>query len=88
MRKVERSNSQSLQRNQHDSDEDGFLPEFTSTIHDLVDLREGERAHFDCCLSPQLVGDSSLKVVWTKDGQQIQSSRSAAFVYVSFAHQS
>ena len=77
MRKVERQNSQSFQESQYnqvDSDEDGHLPEFTSNIHDIVDLREGERAHFDCCLIPQLVGDSSLKVIWTKNGQSVQTS--------------
>lgn len=78
MRKVERQSSQSFQQesqyNQADSDEDGHLPEFTSNIHDIMDLREGERAHFDCCLIPQLVGDSSLKVIWTKDGQNVQTS--------------
>ncbi|OQV22407.1 Titin [Hypsibius exemplaris] len=76
MRRVDRSNSVVHNDSQFDpdSDEDGHLPEFTSNVHDLVDLREGDRAHFDCCLIPQLVGDSSLKVVWTKNGQPIQAS--------------
>lgn len=52
----------------------GQKPQFTTQIQDIVGLKDGQSAHFECTLIP--VNDPNLKVEWYHNGQQIlQSSR-------------
>jgi titin len=52
----------------------GQKPKFTTQIQDIVGLKDGQSAHFECTLVP--VNDPDLKVEWYHNKQQIlQSSR-------------
>lgn len=52
----------------------GQKPRFTTHIQDIVGLKDGQSAHFECTLVP--VNDPDLKVEWFHDGKPIlQSSR-------------
>lgn len=52
----------------------GQKPKFTTHIKDIVGLKDGEAAHFECTLVP--VNDPNLKVEWFHNGQPLlQSSR-------------
>nr|CAD7404271.1 unnamed protein product [Timema cristinae] len=56
----------------------GQKPHFTSQIQNLVGLKDGESAHFECTLIP--VGDPQLKVEWFHNGQPIRHSTRMKFV--------
>lgn len=52
----------------------GQPPKFTTQIKDIVGLKDGQSAHFECTVVP--VNDPNLKVEWFHNGQPIlQSSR-------------
>ncbi|CAH1976506.1 unnamed protein product [Acanthoscelides obtectus] len=52
----------------------GQKPKFTTHIKDIVGLKDGQSAHFECTLIP--VNDPNLKVEWYHNGQPLlQSSR-------------
>lgn len=52
----------------------GEAPKFTTQIQDIVGLKDGQSAHFECTLTP--INDPKLKVEWFHNGQPIlQSSR-------------
>lgn len=52
----------------------GQPPKFTTQLKDIVGLKDGQPAHFECTLVP--VNDPKLKVEWFHDGRPIlQSTR-------------
>lgn len=52
--------------------EAGQKPKFTTHIQDIVGLKDGQSAHFECTLIP--VNDPQLKVEWYHNGQPILHS--------------
>lgn len=47
-------------------------PVFKSPIKDQINIKEGAFAHFEARLEP--LNDSTLKVVWLKDGKPVEAS--------------
>lgn len=52
--------------------EDGHAPVFTSEFTSLVNMSEGEIAHFEAGLTP--IGDQTMKVEWFYNGKSIEAS--------------
>lgn len=48
-------------------------PRFKTALKDLTNLKENDKAHFECKLAPY--GDSTMKVEWFKDGQPLHHGR-------------
>ncbi|CAG0878668.1 unnamed protein product [Darwinula stevensoni] len=50
----------------------GQKPHFTTHIQDVIGLKDGDSAHYECNLVP--VGDPNMKVEWFHNGQPIRHS--------------
>lgn len=50
----------------------GQKPRFTTQIQNLVGLKDGQSAHFECTLVP--VGDPNMKVEWFHNGKPLRHS--------------
>lgn len=71
-----------------DEEEEAVItaPKFHSPMKDLLQLKEGQSAHFETKLTP--VNDPNLKVIWMFNGRPIDASRFCIreLVRESFAH--
>ncbi|XP_063986913.1 titin isoform X6 [Diachasmimorpha longicaudata] len=59
--------------------DDGHPPVFTSQFENLMNLSEGEIAHFEASLTP--TGDQTMKVEWFYNGKSLEASHRTRTVY-------
>lgn len=60
-------------------DDTGRAPEFTTVFKDIVDISEGQIAHYEASLIP--TGDQSMVIEWFYNGKTIEASHRIRTVY-------